>query len=74
MTLAAACLAAIIVAWIASTSLHWTVIVIAGGAMLLAAPLLLRLFPDRFVGGLSGLVAFAAGAVTAALTSWGLRW
>jgi hypothetical protein len=73
LTLAATCLAVVMVAWVASTALHWTAIVIGGGAMLLAAPLLLRLFPDRFVDGLSGLVAFAAGAVTAALILWGLR-
>lgn len=73
VTLAAACVAAIMVAWVASTALHWTSIVIAGGAMLLAAPLLLRLFPVRFVDGFSGLVAFAAGAVTAALILWDLR-
>jgi hypothetical protein len=73
LTLTAACLAATMVAWVASAVLHWTAIVIAGGAMLLAAPLLLRLFPDRFVDGLGGLVAFAAGAVTAALILWVLR-
>lgn len=73
VTLAAACLAAIMVAWVVSTELHWTAVVIAGGAVLLAAPLLLRLFPDRFVDGLSGLVAFAVGAIVAALMLWGLR-
>ena len=73
VTLAAACLAAIMVAWVACTVLHWTAIIIGGGAMLLAAPLLLRLFPDRFVDGFSGLVTFSAGAVTAALILWGLR-
>jgi hypothetical protein len=72
-TLAAACLAAIMVAWVASAVLHWTAIVIAGGAMLLAAPLLLRQFPDRFVDGLGGLVAFAVGGVSTALTLWALR-
>jgi hypothetical protein len=53
--------------------LHWTAIVIAGGSMLLVAPLLLRLFPDRFVDGLGGLVVFAAGAVAVALILWVLR-
>ncbi len=33
--------------------------VIGGGAMLLIAPLLLQPFPDTFVNGRSGLVAFA---------------
>jgi hypothetical protein len=73
ITLAAACLATITVVWVATAVLHWTAIVIAGGAMLLAAPLLLRLFPDRFVDGLVALVAFAAGAVVAALILWVLR-
>jgi hypothetical protein len=73
VTLAAACLAAIMIAWVACPVLHWTAMVIAGGAMLLAAPLLLRLFPDRFVDGLGGLAAFAAGAVATALTLWVLR-
>jgi hypothetical protein len=73
VTLAVACLAAIMVAWVASAVLHWTAIVIAGGSMLLAAPLLLRLFPDRFVDGLGGLVVFAAGAVAVALILWVLR-
>jgi hypothetical protein len=73
VTLTAACLAAIMAAWVGFAVLHWTAIVIAGGAMLLAAPLLLRLFPDWFVDGLGGLVAFAAGAVAAALILWVLR-
>jgi hypothetical protein len=73
LTLAAACLAAIMVAWVASPLLHWTAIVIGGGGVLLAAPLLLRLFPNWFVDGPSGLVAFAAGAVMVALILWGLR-
>jgi hypothetical protein len=73
VTLAAACLAAVMVAWVAFAVLHWTAVVIGGGAMLLAAPLLLRLLPDWFVDGLSGLVAFAAGAVTVAVILWGLR-
>lgn len=33
--------------------------VIGGGAMLLVAPLILQGFPDRFVDGHAGLVAFA---------------
>jgi hypothetical protein len=72
-TLAAACLAAIIVAGVAPTVLHWTEIIIGGGAMLLAAPLLLRLFPNRFVDGSGGLVALAAGAILVALMLWTLR-
>ena len=41
--------------------------VIAGGAMLLAAPLVLRLFSDRFVDGRGALIAFAAAAALSAL-------
>jgi len=48
-------------AWVA---LPWTWAVIAGGGVLLMAPLVLQLFPDSFVDGSAGLLAFAAiGAV-----------
>ena len=55
VTLVAAVLAALIV------------LSVAGGAVLLATPLMLRPFPDRFVNGPSGLVTFATGAAVAAL-------
>jgi len=43
--------------------------VIGGGGMLLAAPLVLQAFPDSFVDGRSGLVAFAgAGLLLAAVS------
>jgi hypothetical protein len=48
--------------------------VIGAGAMLLAAPLLLRPFPDRFVNGRRGLVTFAGlAAALSALAAWRLR-
>jgi hypothetical protein len=41
----------------------WFALVIGGGAVLLAAPLLLRPFPDAFVNGRAALVAFAGASV-----------
>jgi hypothetical protein len=40
------------------------------GAILLAAPLLLRPFPDRFANGLAGLATFAMSALGAAILFW----
>jgi hypothetical protein len=57
----------LIVGWIA---LPWYAIVIGGGAVLLATPLLLRPFPDWFVDGRAGLWVFAAGALAIALILW----
>jgi hypothetical protein len=69
-TLAIACLlalAAIAVAW---RSLPFYATVIAAGAMLLLAPLLLRPMPDSFVNGRRGLIVLAAiGTVLALLAS-----
>ncbi len=45
----------------------WSVTLIAGGLSLLFAPLVLRLFPDRFVDGAGALFAFAAATVAAAV-------
>jgi hypothetical protein len=45
--------------------------VIGGGATILAAPLVLRLFPDRIVDGRGALVTFAgASALSAMLLIW----
>jgi len=63
ITLAAAS-AGIVTAW---QALPWSALVIGGGAMLLAAPLLLRLLPDGFVDGRAALVTFAAAAAACAL-------
>jgi len=48
----------------------WYVAVIGGGAMLLFAPLLLQRFPDSFVDGRTGLIAFSAATVTLAGLMW----
>ena len=69
-TLAAALLAAIVAGCIALRVLPWPAIVIGGGAMLLAAPLLLRPFPDRFVNGPAGLATFAMSALGTAVLFW----
>jgi hypothetical protein len=50
--------------------LPWYALVIGGGAMLLAAPLLLRPFPDWFVNGRAGLLTFAAAGIATALAMW----
>jgi hypothetical protein len=49
-------LVALFIAWIA---LPWFAAVIAGGGVLIMAPLVLQLFPDSFVDGRAGLVTFA---------------
>ena len=40
----------------------WYGAVIGGGIGILIAPLVLQLFPDRFVDGRRGLISFAGGA------------
>jgi hypothetical protein len=69
-TLAAAVAAVIVAGGVALRVLSWPAIVIGGGAMLLAAPLLLRPFPDRFVNGLAGLATFATSALGVAVLFW----
>ena len=53
----------------------WSAAIIAGGFSLLFAPLLLRVFPDRFINGAGALIAFTgATLVAAAFLIWlGLR-
>ena len=54
-------LVGLLVAWWA---LPWTWAVIVGGGVLLVAPLILQLFPDSFVDGRAGLLAFSGiGAI-----------
>lgn len=60
-------LAAVIVVAMAVSALPWTVIIIGGGAALLAGPLLLRALPDDFVDGLAGLLTFTAAVIVTAL-------
>ncbi len=45
----------------------WYADVIAGGAAVLAAPLVLQRFSDRFVDGRGALLTFAGGALIAAV-------
>jgi hypothetical protein len=52
----------------------WPAAVIGGGAAILAAPLVLRPLPDRFVNGRAGLLAFTGAAVLLALALAALTW
>jgi len=47
--------------------LPWPAAVIAGGAAILVAPLLLRPMPDRLVNGRAALIAFSGASVLLAL-------
>jgi hypothetical protein len=47
--------------------LPWPAAVIAGGAAMLATPLLLRPLPDAFVNGRAALLAFASASALLAL-------
>jgi hypothetical protein len=68
VTLAIACLLALVAIAVAWHSLPFYATVIAAGAMLLLAPLLLRPLPDSFVNGRWGLLVLAViGAVLALL-------
>ena len=60
---AAASAAGLAAAW---RHLPWPPAVIAGGLAVLAAPLILQQFPDRFVDGRGALAAFGGGTVVLA--------
>jgi hypothetical protein len=61
-------LAALFAAW---RLIPWYAAVIGGGLAILAAPLVLQQFTDRFVDGRSSLVSFAgAGALLAFILVW----
>jgi hypothetical protein len=60
---AAATLVGLVAAW---RHLPWPPAVIAGGLAVLAAPLVLQQFPDRFVDGRGALAAFGGGTVVLA--------
>ena len=66
-------LAAFIAAW---RLIPWHAAVIGGGLAVLAAPLVLQKFSDRFVDGRASLLSFAAsGAISALLLIWLIgRW
>jgi len=49
----------------------WSAVIIAGGFSLLFAPLVLRVFPDRFINGAEALIAFPATTLAAtAMLIW----
>lgn len=57
--------------WAAWRVLPWYAVVIGAGGPMLAAPLVLQRFSDRFVDGRTALIVFAgAGAVLAAVLTW----
>jgi hypothetical protein len=58
-TMAVGAMTAVIALVVAWQMLPWYAAVIVGGGVLLMAPLVLQLFPDRFVDGRSGLLVFA---------------
>jgi hypothetical protein len=70
--------AALIVGTIAAAmSSPWPALVLGGGAALLLAPITLQLFSDHFVDGRGALIAFAGGAIAAAVLiglTAGLGW
>jgi hypothetical protein len=68
----AAALASLLAALLAAWSLiPWYAAIIAGGLAILAAPLVLQQFPDRFVDGRASLLNFAgASALLALLLLW----
>ena len=68
-TLAIAAAAAGVTVLFAWRRLELPFAIIGGGAMLLAAPLLLRPFPDNIVNGRAALVAFTALASALNLTA-----
>ncbi len=59
-TMAVGALTAFVGLFLAWVALPWYAAVIAGGGVLLMAPLVLQLFPDSFVDGRGGLIFFAA--------------
>jgi hypothetical protein len=68
----AVAITSLVVALLAAWQLiPWYAAVIGGGLTILAAPLVLQQFPDRFVDGRASLLSFAAaGAMLALLLVW----
>ena len=66
-TLVTAVTAACLVGDAAIQVLPWPAMIVGGGSMLLAAPLLLQLFSDRFVNSVSALTSFAGSALAVAV-------
>jgi hypothetical protein len=69
-TLAFVLMATILLLDAALVILPLSAIIIGGGAMLLAAPLILRQFPDRVVNGRAILIVCAAGTLVTAFGLW----
>ena len=68
LTIAVLCLATgLTAAW---QRIPWYAAVIGGGAVALLAPLVLQLFPDRFVDSRGALIGFAGAAALLALLIW----
>jgi len=69
IAIAIACL--LVALWTAWRLIPWYAAVIGGGLAILAAPLVLQQFPDRFVDGRVSLLMFAGtSAVFALLLMW----
>jgi hypothetical protein len=60
-------MAALLAAW---RLVPWYAAIIGGGLAILAAPLVLQQFPDRFVDGRASLLSFATAAALLALLLW----
>lgn len=68
LMIAAVCLAAgLIAAWV---RIPWYAAVIGGGAVVLMAPLVLQIFPERFVDSRGALIGFACAAALLASIIW----
>jgi len=67
----AVAIASLMIALLAAWRLiPWYAAVIGGGLAILAAPLVLQQFPDRFVDGRASLLSFAAAGALLALLIW----
>jgi len=70
-TIAVAITSLVVALFAAWRLIPWYAAVIGGGLAILAAPLVLQQFPDRFVDGRASLLSFAAaGALLALLLVW----
>lgn len=69
-SLAAALIGAVSALALAWNSIPWYAAIIGGGAAILVAPLVLQLFPDKFVDSQRALIGFASIAALLAVLSW----
>jgi hypothetical protein len=56
--------------WLSLHALPWQAVVIAGGLAVLAGPIVLQQFSDRFVDSWRALISFAACSAACALLLW----